>query len=350
MNLFSSYLTGQQKFIRYAAFNISVQIFVTTFQVICLIYFEQLKYILIATLLPASFFNILITSWLFHKLKKQDEDKFKEKELTKYGINISLVNLIPSIASRLQYVILDSFSNPATLAIYAAAQLIPDKISVLFKSLLSPFSVHLVSLEKRRSIKIVKNGLLLFILLGLITTLFIALLIPVFIKMLFGDQYLDSIMFSLFLLVDILFTPINLFIANILVYHDQMKAFSKITVFRSIAMISLFIIFIPYFQIYGIIITRISIAIITAAIYIIWFSGLSAESNKTVLMMNKKDAPSEFFTIVITKKIEGLTILKIIEADYLSDKENYPMWVRLIAVLSFSKYINNETTRYNAKK
>lgn len=341
INLSQRYFTGKKKYKNYAFLTAGTQITVTALQVAALVLTSSLKTTLYLTLLSTSLINLIVTLYIAKKLKDEKKDLNKEKDLIKYGIYLNLINIIPTVAQKIQFIILNAFTTPAILAIYAAAQLFPSKIKSLFKSLIIPFLVYLAEKDKYKNIKIVKNAILILLLYGIISTIIILIFLPLLINVIFGNSYNESIPYSMLLLVELLFMPVNSTIGSIIIYQGYKKIYAKITTSRSVLIILLYLIFIPFWGIYGIIIPVILISFATFLMNLIWLYKLpKATMQKSLLILSNKKIIDENIEILrIPNKIEGKNIIKIIEADYFSRKEKYPIWVKIIGKLSFTKYL-----------
>jgi len=341
INLSQNYFTGNKEYKKFAFLNTITQVVVTASQIFILLYLPSTTNILITTLLITSLINISATIYIINKVKTEKIDANKEKELSKYGIYLTFISLIPSLAQRIQFIILNSYTTPAVLAIYAAAQLFPSKIIELLKSILIPFAVHIVSREKEYSIRITKKATLLLFLIGIISSVLCAILLPFLIKLIFGNQYNDSIFYSVILLSDVLFLPINSVISSVIVFQGFKKINTTITTIRSLISIVLYFILIPLFDIYGIIITVIFVSIVTLVTNTIWLFRLPSKKNvQLILCLKDSKLDDEKFKILkISNNIDGINIIKTIETDYLIKGEKYPWWVYPVAKLSFTKYI-----------
>jgi O-antigen/teichoic acid export membrane protein len=338
INLAQHYFTGKKEYKKYSYLVILTQILVTSLQVFALLFANSLKLVLLFTLLSTSIINLLITIYLVLNLQSEEKSQKQENELIEYGISLSFINIIPSIAGKIQFIILEAFTTPETLAIYAIAQLLPSRIKSLFRTLIIPFAVHLATKEKNESIDFARKAIILLLLYGLVSTILVSIFLPLFIQIIYGNKYDDSIFYSILLLVNLLFMPTNSIIGSVIIYQGYKKVYAKITTFKSVFSIILYIILIPFFEIYGIIFTVVLLSVFTFLLQIIWLYRLPrTESVKSVLFVNNNIELDEALkSLQISNKIKGTNIMKIIEADYLLKGEIYPVWVKIIAKLSFT--------------
>jgi len=337
INLAEAFFIGSAKFEKWSLFVIISQIIIGIAQILSVYLFKDVSMLLFYTLLSTSLINLIITLYLFSKIK-QETDKKKDKELTKYGIELTFITLIGSISTRVQYIILATLTNASTLAIYAVAQIIPERIKTVFKSSLNPLSIHLASINKEESIKILKKSLLLLILIGIIINISIALLLPPTILLIFGQKYVSSIIYSLALSSLIFLIPFNALFDSIVIYHGYKKFYAKLTIFLNVTQIILFFLLIPKFQIWGIIFSMLSLNFIATIIHLIWmFKIPKLKNKKTMLVFYKKNVLKGYRSVLIKSKVTGDNIIRIIEADYLSSKEKYPIWIKILTKMVGTK-------------
>ncbi len=340
INFAQNFYTGKKEYKKYSILVIGTQLLVSSSQIILLLISNSLKEVMFVSLLATSIVNLFITIFIIKKLKNEKKNKERELELTKYGIQLSLINIIPAIAGKIQFIILNAYTSPVILAIYAAAQIFPDKVKGLFKSLIVPFSVYLASKEKEKSLRIVKNSIPLLLIYGIISTIIIIIILPVLISIVYGDKYNASIYYALFLVVDLIFMPINGIISSVIIYHGYKKTYGIITIVKSALSIILYLILIPFYSIYGIVFTVIFLSLATFLLHLFWLYKTPLPIQKQSVLYIRKQEIREIHNLQvlkITTKFESINIIKIIEANYLLKDETYPIWVKLIAKLSFTK-------------
>ncbi|MDD4354002.1 MAG: oligosaccharide flippase family protein [Candidatus Nanoarchaeia archaeon] len=339
INLADSYFIGASKFNKYSIYMITSQCIIAGLQILSVVFLHGIFWLLFFTLLGTSVINLVMTFFIYRGIK-QEKDYKKEQELTKYGIQLTGVGIFSSIASRIQYVLLASLAGTATLAIYAVAQLIPEKIKGLIKGVLNPPSMHLASQKKEESIYLMRKLILPLLLFGIGVGLLVSLFLPIIINLVFGQKYHEAIIYSLVLLVPVIFIPINAMFSSIIIYHDYKRFYTKITIITNILQIILFIVLIPLFQIWGVILAIVGLAVINTLLNLVWFYRLPIYPNKkTILTMRKGLKVKGYETIYFDEKLNGENILKVIGADYLFCKEKYPIWTRIIGKLSNIKNI-----------
>lgn len=177
------------------------------------------------------------------------------------------------------------------------------------------------------------------LILGILVYLIISLLLPTVINLIFGQKYQESIIYSMVLLIPIIFIPINAMFSSIVIYHGYKRFYTKLTLLTNIIQIILFIILIPLFKIWGVIISVIGIMIVTTLLNFIWFYHLPKRATKkTILTMQKGLKIRGYKVIYFNGKLREKNILKVIQSESLN-KENYPLWVKILAKLIRVKYI-----------
>ena len=338
INLADSFFIGSREFTKYSWYMIISQGIITASQAFSVYFFHDVDYLLFSTLLFTSLVNIVMTLGIVYKIR-QEYDKIKEKELIRYGFDYSLIQLIGTVSSRIQYILLGTLAGPTTLAIYAVAQMFPERLKTLFKSSLNPLSMHLAANNKEESVRLLRKTVPFFFLLGLVVTIVLILLLPTVVYIVFGQKYNDSIIYSVLLLLPTLLIPLNAMFASILVYHGYKKAFTYITISSNILQLLLFVLLIPSFQIWGIIITTFAINLLVTLFDIIWFYRLPQPKNKEIFLFPPGEThPLEKNQRRVSAQINEKSIFSVLESDYLLSEKKYPLWVRILARLSGTKY------------
>jgi len=340
LNAGETFLLGARKFNKHTILGVSTALAVSVSQVLASALFQDVAYVIFFTLVATSLINLGVTLRISKGIK-QKVNKEKKRSLTKYGFQLTGIGIIPNISSKIQFIILGTLASPEILAIYAIAQAFPEKIKTLFKNALSPYSIYLGSVEKDRSVRIVRKAMLLLFLVGLGITIFSIIILPFAIEIIFGQQYLDSIIYALLLVAIALATPVNLMITSIATYHEYKKFYAKITTVVNTSLIILYLLLIPLFQIYGIILTKIIVQLIRTTMTLVWFYKLPyKEVKKAVLTLDPKFKHKKYNTLTIDSQINSRNILQIIDSDYLLKEQYYPLWVKTIAKLTFSKILS----------
>lgn len=172
-----------------------------------------------------------------------------QKDLS-FGKHLTYMQVIQNLAGQLDKVILWHFSGPVAVAIFSFAQMPVGQLRDFF-----PINtLALPRLSKMTKEEAKKKSLKKFFLLFLVfipTTAGIILLAPFIYKIVF-PSYIDSVKYFQLLSLGILLTPFNLLITNF-ISHTNTGALYKIKTVSPIIKISLYVVLVPFYGIYGIV-------------------------------------------------------------------------------------------------
>ncbi len=178
----------------------------------------------------------------------------KEIGLEKYGKNLTFLNLISSLTSQIDKLMIFHFFSATDLAIYSIAMGVPDQI----KSLIGPiYQLSFAKYSKYNYEKIKKNifnkyfKLLIFIF-SLIVIYFV--LSPLLFKILF-PQYLKSILYSQIYSISLLASA-NILLISALESQKKTNILYKFNFFGPFVLVLLYLYFINY-GIIGLVISKV---------------------------------------------------------------------------------------------
>jgi len=234
----------QQKYIIFVNFFAAIVLIATIFltnniALIILIYF------LSHTIFEAIFFKITLK-----KITNQELNKEIEKETISFGKHLTLIASINIFSQQLDTIIIWQFLGPISVAIFSFAQAPIQKMQGLIP--VAPLALPKLS---KKNIKEIKKEIwgkflkLFFIFLPMAGLLI--LIAPLLYKILF-PQYLQSIPYFQALSLIIALIPFSL-ISSSLVADMRVKSLYKLSLFIFLLKISLFLILIPLYGIWGII-------------------------------------------------------------------------------------------------
>jgi len=194
-------------------------------------------------------FNTATVAILFFKTSKLISKDNGENESTSFGKHLSLMNILGTLVSHLDKVLIFHFLGAAAVAVYTFAIMPPKNIqsfSQILKQLMLPKlaeknieEIKKVVIEKM--IKLFGISLLIFL-----AYYFLAPLIYMYIF----PQYIEAIEFSRIFAVVILFTP-NILLSQTLVAHAKKKALYISKIVPPIIDIILLLILLPIYGIWG---------------------------------------------------------------------------------------------------
>lgn len=192
--------------------------------------------------------------WFFYqKTKQQIISNEKDESAISFGKHLTLMNVFHTIAYHFDKIIIWKFLGAVPLAIYTFAISPIQKLQEM--SPLIPLSLPKLGelkIDKERKKNIISKFLWLFII--TVPGTIILILIAPFLYQLFFPQYMESVIYFQVLSIIIALSPFGLLSVG-LVTEMKKRALYLISIFLPLFKIILFFILLPFFGIWGIIIT-----------------------------------------------------------------------------------------------
>lgn len=254
LNLSESYLIGKGRFNDYSLLAILSGALRLLSVVILLSSSLGLRAILIGYLAVTAVVNIITCSAIAWKHTGACRNPNTEEQLIRFGLLLTALGVVLSVASRLQYILLSIYSTPAALATYAAASILPEKGKEMLKNVCNPVSIHLASIARRDAVYAMKKLLYPALLAGIIWSGFLAAMCYFLIPLIFGKAYADAVNVAMMLSSVQFVAILNAFLGSVIVYHGYQKYYSALSIVGNIVQIVLFAALVPGYQIKGIVI------------------------------------------------------------------------------------------------
>ena len=261
-SLYAPYLEGRKKFKENTLFN-TIRSIVPALGIGISLFFTQNVLIIVSlffilTTLPRVIFFLHIR----HKYKLHQETT-KPDSMVSYSKHLSLMNILTIGATHADKILVFHFLGAVQLAIYAFAIAIPKQLRNVSKI------VKTLSLPKfsNRPIKEIKKNLFgkltLAALFGAVLAAIYIPIAPMIYSLLF-PQYIESVIYSQFYALTMLFIP-NALMIQLLVGQERKKELYIIRTTVPIVRLLLFALLIPLFGIMGVI-SALLIAHVTASV------------------------------------------------------------------------------------
>lgn len=242
--------------------------------VICgaiLFFYRSYFYTIIAYLLVLSIYNLIFFFWIVRRIKPQETDKEKEKDYLKHGFRLTGSSPLSVIATRIDRIILDAVSGATMVGIYSVVAVFPNFIKNSLKTLVNVPTIKLAAHPEKENRIIIKKGLILIFLSGIIILAVFWFIIPFLLKFFFKVEDPDMIRYGRLLLVPLIFMPINLTIKYLAGYQGSGVSVLKLYTSVDAIKLGLLAIFVPIYRIEGIIIALILAEFFTCIILLTWF-------------------------------------------------------------------------------
>ncbi len=202
-------------------------------------------------------------------LKKIAPDEPVEQESFRYGIKTTTYSIFNTIANHIDKILVFYFLSPAALAVLVVADKLPEMIKALIQDLgtvLAPrFAKH--KEYDRRTDKLVN---LFSLAVGTCLVAFAFIAMPLFITLIFGEGYNESIPYAQALLCSVAIGNAAQMRARYISSKLDAKSFKEITVIMSVTRIMSSLVLVPLLGLWGAIIsTFIYRIVMTITVYLI---------------------------------------------------------------------------------
>lgn len=252
VSLFSGFLFAQKDFARGSLYLFAMNTFTFLALLIALFLGER------AILLVATYFiaRTFIAGFLFWKANKHARNINEDPSLLHFSTHLSAMNIIGSIADKLDSVIIFTLLGPANLAVYTFALAMPEQIKGLAKNL---YGLALPKYAKQTVTDIKKNSANKFIVLTFSLTLAVLLYIVLapFIFSLLFPLYMEAVPYSQLYAISIVLAGIPQLIVAVFTAHKKTKELYLTTNTSSVVLMISLLILVPYFGLWGAIVSQV---------------------------------------------------------------------------------------------
>lgn len=222
-NAWDNFLQGKKRFdlsTKYGSFYVSINAAV----IVIILFLNPSNLVLIFATYLAS--NTFLTCLLFLKSLKYIENSADDKGCIRYGYLITTTNIVGTIATNIDRILIGSLLGAPELAVYAIALMIPIKIKDILKLPLIPFTPKFCQdgIEMEQVLEKLKRLTLPLALILLGGSLLYLLFIDNVIILLFSTKYVESIIYSKMLLLYILISPFSAFFSTFAIAKKKKKA------------------------------------------------------------------------------------------------------------------------------
>ena len=248
---FSAYLQGKKDFKRLTIYSGCNQIIAVAVLVATVFLTRNFLLVLLAYLGSYTLMRLAAYLWVSIKMKTSKE---QDPEVVRYGAHLSVMNVIVTIASQLDRLLLFHFLGPAEVASYSIAIAPPDQIkqglNIMAKLIYPRFSGHSEAAIKEN----IRNKVILFGLAAFVGIVVYIILAPYFFA-LFFSQYMGVVFISqLFSLsmFNAVFGPVELFMEAHAKVKEQYWVNGITSTFQILSMVA----GVVYFGLIGLIVAR----------------------------------------------------------------------------------------------
>ena len=266
--VYSGFLAGKKLFAVGAKYNIYTDLISTAAIIAALFLTKNVFWLITAFIVSNTFLNCFfdyLTKIRFRPNKKEDP------ETIKYAKHLSLAGVISLMGDYLDRILLFNLAGPVQLAVYSFAMIMPEQIKG-FMGNISTLAFPKLAQKSKEEIRtnLMKKFWKLIILTCAIIALYI--LIAPFFYEIFFPKYLSSLPYSRILVFSLLALPASL-LGTVFEAKMMKKSIYALQMFSLIRII-LYLVLIPLFGIWGIIMARLSMVILNSAFILFLFRRL----------------------------------------------------------------------------
>lgn len=236
-----------------------------------LYFYRNYFFTIIAYLLIVSVYGLIFFFWIIRRIKPEKIDKQKEKNYLKHGFRLTGSSAVSVIATNIERIILDSVSSATMVGIYSVVTVFPTFIKNSLKTLVNVPTVKLAAYPEERNRIIVKKGLVLIFLSGIVILAVFWFIIPFLLRFFFKADDPNMIRYGQLLLIPLVFMPTNLTIKYLASYQGSGVSVLKLYTSADAIKLALLAIFVPLYKIEGIIIALILAEFFNFIILLTWF-------------------------------------------------------------------------------
>ena len=276
---YSNFLLGKKSFKKIAIYSIIKNIFHLVLIVGVLMITKSILAVIIAHVL-----SLLLPSIYFYQKTKKDfsveskRDINEDKSLFKFGLNISFLNVLSSIAGNIDNILLFQLIGPAQLATYVFAKKASETGRGMVKNVLIIYFPKLVN-KKLEDIKsIFSFRILQTIVISILLATSLILIIP-FVFQYFFPKYPDSVFYAQLLSLGVVFAMPNAYMGFIFHSHKMMRQIYITNILPNIVRIIGFAILGLLFGIIGIVAAKLIGDLVLFIISILVFRNLKSYTN-----------------------------------------------------------------------
>ena len=265
---YSALWQGRKKFDVSAKYNIISQLFPTLALIIALFLTKNVLLILLIY-----YFSYTLSHFILLRLtiKKADLSKGKDPATIPYGKHLTLMNVIGLVAKNIDKILLWHFLGAIPLAIYSFAIVPVEKIGDVLRT---TKTLALPKLSQKKELEIKKTLLkkvFKFFLITIPIVLFYILLAP-FLYRIALPQYLDSVPYSQFFALTLLFVPLVL-LSTFLTAQMKKRELYQFNIISSIIKIILLFVLLPLYGIWGAIFSLLIFQFVRLFLLLFLFKG-----------------------------------------------------------------------------
>lgn len=250
---FAYYISGIKKFKERTSFELVMNVFIIASFFVAFIFKKDIYYSLIVLILSQTIISLAYVYYLIkHSNNKIDYDSYE------YGRKLNWNYVIPTLKIQLDRVLISNLLGYSHVATYSVATSFSDQVPAMAKvlgALIVPKSSVLTEEEVKD--KLCFKNILIILALFFSMSFILIILVPVLIKILYGDSYSGAILFAQVILFFMPLRSLSLILRNINESQKNTKIIAKLSNQMSIIEALLMLFGLLLFQVWGLIFAKI---------------------------------------------------------------------------------------------
>jgi|SaaInlV_120m_DNA_4_1040238.scaffolds.fasta_scaffold00803_8 O-antigen/teichoic acid export membrane protein len=284
LDSYLSLLNGQEKFYEKVKYELLKQISIVGSLAIAVTFYNEDYFILLTILFSVSIsFNLIAHFWLFKNSVEKKVTTRKVENYKKYSKDMSWINVIGTIEAQIDRVLVGVLFGFTSLAIYHVAKVIQDQLKNIWVVFVNMIMPRTYKKSKIKSIHFLLKIITPVFVVFFVIVLMVIFILPTIFTFVFDEKYFDAMNYLNVMLFGVLIGIPN---AVLIIYfntYSKLKDLLIIKITTSVVYFLSLILFVYYWEIWGIIfanIARISYASLITIVYFII-------ERKKVLLENK---------------------------------------------------------------
>ena len=266
--IYSSFLSGQKNFRRLAQWSMISKVFASGAIIISLFFLEKLSSLILIYFLP----EIIIESIFLYQLYRKNRPNRAAANINLYsnfGIHLSVMEILKTVASQIDKLLVFHYLGAAQLAIYTIASAAPGQIKSVLQNL-TTLSLPKFSESTESNIRKTLPQKLFTLELVIIVLIIFYWLIAPFVFPLVFPKYIEAIFLSQVYSLSLIFFP-RTFFSTAMTAHMKKNQLYAIRIIAPTARITTFAVALPFFGLWGAVVGSIVSNAITAGVYQYFF-------------------------------------------------------------------------------
>ena len=266
--MYESLLYGRKDFRRSAQFSILNKILVTLSLSIAVFLTDSILILMLVYFIPETIVQSLLLLYLYKQRPKEKRSN-SSNNLTKFGVHLSFMEILKTIASQIDKMLVFHYLGAVQLAVYAIASTPPSQIKTLMQNL-NIMALPKMSTSNSNDLRETLPKKLLkleVIIIGLIVVYWIVapIIFPIFFP-----KYVEAILISQVYALSLIFFP-RTFLSTAMTAKLKQRELYFIRILAPTVRIVIFLIALPVWGIWGAVIGSIIGNALTAIIYSFFF-------------------------------------------------------------------------------